>query len=732
VVRVELVRQLLVRIVVVRRLGVRRRDPVVAFTVGLFVVAGAIGGLSLHFYGMDSTGAWWAVAPFALLLGAAEYLLVRFVYRGEIDALNLFEAALAPALVALSGPLVMLTVAVAQVGAAVVRRNPPRKTLFNVAQWMVAAGAGSVVFAALHHRSSGGDRQGLIGVDIVALVCALLVVSLCNQVAFANVMRLVNGETWRTTFVGLRPVILPGWVGGWVVNTGFGGLFAISYTTSAWALPFFVVPLFMLHWASRGFATARTDRIRLGCLQRATHALAEPIDPRDGIPGFLDQVLAGFEAEAVELRMSTAAVHRAPAGPSRALDDDCIEVPVAAGERVLGSLRVYGRGGAEGFGDGELAVLQALAAEAAGALHKAELLDSILEERRKLFTVVDNTSDGILAVDAAGVIQTWNPGLEAITGYSAATMIGSALVGVLRARDARGNDVLLERWPEADDLPVDVQVLAVDGSTRWLSCSYSRVPPKDDRPGVLVVMARDVTRIHEVERLKEDFVATVSHELRTPLTPIKGFANLLLDGGDRLDEEARRTAAESILRSAQRLERLIVNLLEASRVESHVVDVRDAVVPVRPVVDQVVHEFRTAYPTRCIAVLGDSTATAKGSELWLEQIVSNLLSNAVKYTPEAMPVEVRVHGNGDTVDVAVVDHGPGVPAHEARRIFDRFERLDQDHRQAGTGLGLYIARELAHAMQGTLDVSTGVDGGAVFRLRLRSASAVVVPAPLGR
>ena len=701
----------------------RRGDPVVAFIVGLFAAAGVVGGLSFHLYGLDAAAAWWAVVPFALLLGAAEYLLVRFVYRGEIDALNLFEAALAPALVALSGPMVILTVALAQVGAAVVRRNPPRKTLFNVGQWMTAAGVGSLVFETLRQSQSGTHQHALVGYDIVALVCALLVVSLCNQLAFANVIRLVNGETWRQTFAGLRPVMLSGWVGGWVVNTGFGGLFAISYMTSAWALPFFVVPLVMLHWASRGFATARTDRVRLACLQRATHALAEPIDPREGIPGFLDQVLAGFEAEAVELRTPTG-VHRVPVDEAPALDGDCIEVPVTAGERVLGSLRVFGRGGAEGFGDGEVAVLQALAAEAAGALHKAELLDSILEERRKLFTVVDNTSDGILAVDAAGVIQTWNPGLEAITGYAAASMIGSAHVGVLRARDAKGHDLMLERWVDADDLPTDVQILAGDGSTRWLSCSYSRVPPKDDRPGVLVVMARDVTRIHEVERLKEDFVATVSHELRTPLTPIKGFANLLLDGGDRLDEEARRTAAESILRSAQRLERLIVNLLEASRVESHVVDVRDAVVPVVPVVNQVVHEFRTAHPTRRITVQSDGDATAKGSELWIEQIVSNLLSNAVKYTPEAMPIEVRIRRDGEAVDIAVVDHGPGVPAHEARRIFNRFERLDQDHRQAGTGLGLYIARELAHAMQGTLDVSTGDDGGAVFSLRLRSTSEV--------
>ncbi|MBW3668176.1 MAG: PAS domain-containing sensor histidine kinase [Actinobacteria bacterium] len=737
---VELVRQLVVRLVVVRvelvrvelvrRLGVRRRDPVVVFVVGLFVIAGVVAVLGARVDELYRSTPLWSVAAFALLLMAAEYLFVRFEYRGEVDGLNLVEAALAPALVALPVPIVVLTVGVAQAAAAVLRRNPSRKACFNIGQWMMAAGAGGVVFAALR---TGPDFRGR---DLPALVGALLVVWLCNQLAFANVMRLVNRESWATTIEGLRPVMLAGWVGGWVINSGFGGLFAVAYASTTWALPFFFVPLVLLHWAGRGFATARTDRVRLGGLQQATHALAAPIDPRDGIPGFVSEVLVGFEAEAAELVTATACtrawrnatgavvvetleppVHPAPSG-------DCIERPVVAGERALGVLRVYGRGGTEGFADGEVAVLEALAAEAAGALQKAELLESILEERRKLFTVVDNTSDGILAIDADGIVQTWNPGLEAITGYDAQSIVGSSHVGVLRARDAAGSDVLIERWADGDaDLPADIQVVASDGRPRWLSCTYSRVEAKDERAAILVVMVRDVTRIHEVERLKEDFVATVSHELRTPLTPIKGFANLLLESGERLDLDSRRAAAESILRSAQRLERLIVNLLEASRLESHVVDVRDAIVPVSTVVSQVVEEFRTAFSDRVITVHEHRAVAARGSELWIEQIVSNLLSNAVKYTHGG--IEVVVRDDDGTVEIGVVDHGPGVPEHEAERIFHRFERLDQDRQQAGTGLGLYIARELAHAMNGTLAVSRGADGGAVFALRVPAAPGVL-------
>jgi PAS domain S-box-containing protein len=557
-------------------------------------------------------------------------------------------------------------------------------------------------------------------------------------------MRPPSRQTWRRMSSGLRSVI----VVGWLVNTGLGVLFAVSYMGTPWSLPFVFVPLLMLYRAGRGCATARTDRVRLAALQRATHVLAVPIDPRDAFPAFLREVVAGFEAGAVEFLTPAGGLvaHRSAtsdevvveplptSGPvAECLDaSGCIAAPMRAGDRVVGELRVHDRSGAAGFDDGERAVLEALAAEAAGALEKAALLDSVLEERHSLSTSVEATSDGILAVDADGVVRTWNPGLEAMTGYAAASMVGNPHAGVLRARDAAGAHVLLERWAEEGvELPADLQVVAVDGTTRGLSCSYTRVPSKDDRPAVLVVMAREVTRVHEVERLKEDFVATVSHELRTPLTPIKGFANMLLESGDRLGTDGRKAAAESILRSAQRLERLIVNLLEVSRVESHVLEVRNAVVPVVPVVSRVVEEFRTAFPDRVIELDVVGTPEARGSEQRVEQILSNLLSNAVKYTPAPSPIAVGLRVDGRAVELVVVDRGPGVPEHEAERIFQRFERLGQDRRQAGTGLGLYIARELAHAMNGTLAVSAGADGGAVFALRLPAAAELEagVPAP---
>src|SRR5206468_11534024 len=127
------------------------------------------------------------------------------------------------------------------------------------------------------------------------------------------------------------------------------------------------------------------------------------------------------------------------------------------------------------------------------------------------------------------------------------------------------NHVAMSRWAESVELlPSDVQISTSSGETRWLSCSYTRVAEPDGSPAMLIVVARDATEAREVERLKDDFVATVSHELRTPLTPIKAWATTLLSVGDAIDPAQRQEGLRAMLRQADRLERLITNPLQVS------------------------------------------------------------------------------------------------------------------------------------------------------------------------
>jgi two-component system phosphate regulon sensor histidine kinase PhoR len=244
----------------------------------------------------------------------------------------------------------------------------------------------------------------------------------------------------------------------------------------------------------------------------------------------------------------------------------------------------------------------------------------------------------------------------------------------------------------------------------------------------LVVVARDVTRAREVDRMKDDFIATVSHELRTPLATIRGFTELL-EPSDKITDDVRRQAVGRIRRGTHRLERLVANLLEVSRIEARrSPTAAAAALDLLDVVERVVDEVRESWPDRRIEVdAGPGPWRVEGNLLSLERILINLLSNALTYA-DVGPVQLDIRGDGDGgIAVAVRDHGPGIPHHDQDRIFERFERLDTPSQKAGTGLGLYIARGLATAMRAELDVRSAPGQGAEFTLRLRAAVPEVSP-----
>jgi PAS domain S-box-containing protein len=500
---------------------------VAAFIAGLLGVAGiclAIDLTRLHNHGSPD---WWSAIPFVALLATAEYLMIRFRYRDEVNAINLFDAALAPMLVGVPIGLTIVLVAVAQGMVAVVRRNERTKAAFNIAQWVSAAALGRLVLDTIRRGDAVSGRT------MAGLLLAMLAVGIYNQLAFTIVVGLAERWPLRKVLSGFAPVIVPGWVAGWVVNTTFGMLFVTAYAGSHKSVIVFFVPLLVLHFAYRGYASARADRARTSGMHRSLQALGIPIDPRDAIPPFLAEVGRMFGARAVDLTLvddGSLVVHRVTAGDastherrlsvrplrhqtSRLTDDeleaegwrDGIAAPLLAGERVIGMLSVYDQSGLEGLEDGDVSVVETLAREAAGTFQKAGLLQAIFEERRKLGEIVTHASDGILTLATDGTIGSWNPELERVTGWTAAEMIGRRNLWLLQAVDLSGTEAALDDWARnGRRLPAEVQVRTRSGDTRWLSCSYSPVTDGDGRDATLIVIARDTTRSREMEALKEE------------------------------------------------------------------------------------------------------------------------------------------------------------------------------------------------------------------------------------
>jgi PAS domain S-box-containing protein len=708
--------------------------------------------------GRGGAGATWSAAiPLFVLLVGAGALRLRFQFRDDVEAIDLFEAVLLPVVFTFPAGAAILLAASGKAASQALLRVQPRKAAFNVAQWACATAAAAWVMEALR------SGTGLTGPNLAAVLLAMAAAMTVNHLATIVVLRLVSDRRLADVVRGLAPVIVPGWVVGGAAALALGVILVGAQQWRPWVLAFSILPLGLLHLAGRGYTEVQVDRRRLEALHRAARVLSLPVYPFEAIPAFLAEVRECFQAEAAEIRLaidggvevyrstssgcsrwasppddgsladllmhrpaSSRVDRRSPDVPAAARLRaeqwrDCLAVPLADEDGAVGILCTYNRTGMAGFAHGEIAVLEALAGDLRASFDKANLLTQVIEERGKLADIVSRTSDGIATVSADGTITTWNPAMQAITGYAPVAMVGTQRLGVLRPRDAEGRDVLLERFAELTELPSTLQVLTPTGEVRWISCTYSRIPARSDEPEQCIIVARDITEAHQLERLKQEFVATVSHELRTPLAPILGWANTLLTQAGRLSEDQQRAGLESILRQGQRLERLVLNLLEVSRIEEGGTARTDEPLDVVVVSTAAVESLRAAWPDRDIEIEAPSTrCVATGNALWVEQIMTNLVSNALKYAPGPEPITVRITRHPGEIKVAVVDRGPGIPEHLRERVFDRFARFPQADTQGGTGLGLYIARQLAEAIHAELSLDSEVGHGSTFTLTLRS------------
>jgi PAS domain S-box-containing protein len=710
-------------------------------TASLFAVGVVTGILAV-----GPVGDWWLLLPLGVALFVGESLQVQFKYGRDARAVDVFEAVLAPVLLTFAGPaavsIAVVTKAISQHQLGVARA----KARFNVAQWAAGVGVASLVYRAL-----AGDQFGETS-TLPALVVALLAFAVVNELAMTLVLWLVNSVSLRHVVRDLAPEYVPHALM-WGVNAALGVLFATAVAIEPITAVLLLAPLAFLRWSHQAYLAVRADRSRLDGLARAVAHLAAPIDPQDALPTFLDDIRESFGSAAVELvlfeprtvlragaeapdqwsidaarllvargTVRRASVSGKDSSVAAALvavgHEDALAAPLTHAGQTVGALVSYDRRGHEGFEEGEEAVMAALAGVASRAIEKSELLGVIVQERHQLAEIVDRSSDGILTIGAAGTVESWNPAMERMTGVAAEDIVDTLGMVQFAPRDAEGKQVRFDRWRQ-DGIPAELLITTTTGE-RWLGCSSA----VGGGGATLVIVARDITRAREIDQMKDDFIATVSHELRTPLATIRGFTDIL-QPPSKVSDEVMAEVLGRIRKGTHRLERLVANLLEVSRMEARRnADLVPAELDLGEIVRRIVDEVHESWPERTIHVdLGDSSWRVHGNLLSLERILINLLSNALTYA-DVGPVELRVHSESDTgVAVSVRDHGPGIPKHDQERIFERFERADTDSQKAGTGLGLYIARGLARSMDAELDVDSEPGQGAQFTLHLRTPAA---------
>ncbi|WP_316809362.1 PAS domain S-box protein [Pedobacter agri] len=235
----------------------------------------------------------------------------------------------------------------------------------------------------------------------------------------------------------------------------------------------------------------------------------------------------------------------------------------------------------------------------------------------------------------------------------------------------------------------------------------------------ILLAIEDITDRKEIERRKDDFLSIASHELKTPLTTIKGFIQVLQKNVPEHTGSKYKSVLDKVAVYVDRLNNLISELLDVSRIQSGNIELHKAPFSLDRVVNEAIEGIRTNAPGHRISLFGITNAEVLGDESHIIQVINNLLSNAIKYAPDSKDIEVHISNVSEYVKVSVTDHGLGITAEDTKKVFERFYRGNEVQKNyPGMGIGLYICDQIIQNHEGTLWVESEIGKGSVFSFTL--------------
>jgi PAS domain S-box-containing protein len=371
--------------------------------------------------------------------------------------------------------------------------------------------------------------------------------------------------------------------------------------------------------------------------------------------------------------------------------------------------------------------------------------------------IVETTGDGVVAARLDRTITAWNSGAENLFGYTADEMIGASVSRIVPPGDEHTLQDNLEQMLKKNGMHTyEVKRLRKDGSLVDVQITLS--PLRNDEGQVVGISSiiRDISErrrleaereqllarerearadaenaralveeqnrhLVELDRMKDDFVASVSHELRTPLTSISGYLDLMVEEGDELPASQRQYLSV-VRRNSDRLLRLVGDLLFVAQVDAGRISLELATVDLSAVIAESVDAVRPVAEEKHIDLLAEVEVIEmpQADRLRLGQVLDNVLSNAVKFTPSEGSVSVRAFVAEDNAVVEIADTGMGIAPEDQVRLFDRFFRTAAASHMAipGTGLGLAIAKAIVEGHDGTISINSEPGHGTTVRLEL--------------
>lgn len=350
------------------------------------------------------------------------------------------------------------------------------------------------------------------------------------------------------------------------------------------------------------------------------------------------------------------------------------------------------------------------------------------KERDPLRAILASMTEGVYSTDLEGRVLWVNPAAERIAGRDAMQVVGRNYVEALVLTDESGLPLSERERPLecciAAKQPVYLPLVYLTrpgGERVPIALSTSPILDPLEGPASCVTVFRDLRRDQELEEMKVNLVSLVSHELKTPLGHIRGFASTLLQRDVEWAPSMREEFLRDIEREVERLDRLITDLLDMSRMQAGLLDAFERR-PVPPAVLVAAALKRVDAPLRDREVVTDVSGDLPDVDAdasAMTRVIANLLENAAKYSPPKSPVRVAAVEAAGTLRLTVEDHGPGIPAHERERVFEKFVRLQPPGGGVpGVGLGLAICRSAVAAHGGKIWAEDREGGGARFVVTL--------------
>jgi signal transduction histidine kinase len=449
-----------------------------------------------------------------------------------------------------------------------------------------------------------------------------------------------------------------------------------------------------------------------------------------------------------------------------------VGLPLTLNGALIGVIYIFRTRGTA-FSSDDRQVLSSFADQAAIAVHNATLYQQLAEEKDRLDAIIENSADGVLILDADCRIETMNRALAEMTGWSPEEARGQPCRKVIALRSPQGVDVCEKGCPlrvfeptslakgrrdgslakerrdsslakgrrDSGKPQAEGDIIRPDGQRTSVSITYSPLYDNEGQLVHIVGSVHDVSRFREAEEMKAMFISVISHELKTPVALIKGYANTLRREDAHWDQDTVRESLTIIEEESDRLDRLINNLLEASRIQAGTLKLELGDVSVPKLAAKVVERFRVQeqsllpsgeapqhdlqldFPADFPPLLAD--------EERLQSVFANLISNAIKYSPEGGTIRIggrvkastasrHLSGQSGYAEFYVSDQGIGIPAAQQAKLFEPFYRVDSSlgRRTQGVGLGLFLCKAIIEGHGGHIWVESTPGKGTTFRFTL--------------